>query len=129
MVSCIRCGKDLINECICFENDLDRIKEWKTLAMREIDIIIEVLENDRSLFMRLVNGRSITVRASITPMKNGLKASCIFSLDEPGVMQFSKTELLDWNQELIYFEVAETTLEKTESSDTTLTMNWDLKIN
>ena len=129
MVDCIQCGKSLINECTCFTNDLDRIKEWKRLATREIDIIIEVLENDRPLLMRLINSTSITARATITPLKNGLRASCTFSLDELGVFRSTKIELLDWNHELIYFKPESGILEKSPSSESKLTMNWDLKIN
>lgn len=128
MVSCLQCGKNLITECTCFENDLDRIKYWKKLAAREIHIIIEVLENDRPLFMRLINSTSITARASVTPLRNGLRASCIFSLDKPGVFRSTRIELLDWSHELIYFKPESGILEKSPGSESRLTMDWELKI-
>jgi hypothetical protein len=128
MVTCVRCGKNLAKECSCFASDVERIKEWGRLAQREIDVIVNVLEHKKPLYMRLLNEATLTVAASIEPMRNGIIATAKFSLITQGVKNFNRLELLDWNKDLIYFRPENVTLEKTMGSKTQYTCQWKLEI-
>jgi len=117
-----------MKECTCFINNVERIKEWGRLAQRELDVIINVLETNKPLFMRLVNSDSLTTQAFLEPMRNGLKAKANFSLIAEGTRHFKRLELLDWNKELIYFRPEDITLEKRPGSETTIQLEWKLEI-
>jgi len=117
-----------MDECTCFTNDLDRIKEWKRLSQREICIIIEVLENERPLFMRLVNSTSIEIPTSITPLRNGIIARGEFALIKQGVEHFTRLEILDWNKKLIYFRPDDLTLHKKPGDELRLNQEWKFEI-
>ena len=119
MVTCNKCGKPLLLECQCYDK-LGKIKEFGRLAPRETDVIYNVLKFNKPLYFRV---HTTTIKAEITPLEWGIRAQATFKPNEE--IHIDRIELLDWDNELIYWRSESVTLRKNDA----ITWNWELKIN
>ena len=102
MVTCIQCGRNIINACSCL-NGREKLQEFTRLALRESDLIDKVQFEKRPLFIE-IEELKLRKQAQVQIVSTfEVKASASFSRVELGSLGAFTIKLLDWDGNLIYW--------------------------
>lgn len=101
MVTCQRCGKNLVRKCSCF-NGREKLKEFIRLTSKELEVIDKVQYENKPLYVELEE-KQLSKKASIKfPNELAIQAEVKFTKEEIGNLKEYWIRLVDWNGELIY---------------------------